>query len=53
MLVEMLVYRSPRVILTSFPGRAISAEYDILCRADPSGEAKDSMDTRLSGPSIT
>ena len=51
MLVERLIYRSLRVILTSFTRRAINAGHEILYRAKPNGEAKDSIDTRLGGPS--
>ena len=52
MLVEILIYGRLRVILASFTRRAINAEHDIRYKAKPSGEAKDSIDTRLSGHSM-
>ena len=52
MLVEVLIYRSLRVMHSSFTRKAINAGHDIRYKAKPSGEAKDSIDTRLSGHSM-
>ena len=53
MSVEVLIYRSLRVILKDFTRRAINAEDDMLYRTDPSGKAKGSTIARLRGPAMT